>query len=88
MPSKALTIKDYLNELSPERKEVMQKLRETILQHLPNGFVEEMNYGMIGYVIPKSVYPPGYHCNPKFPLPFINIASQKIILRFTTWVCM
>ena len=77
MQSKALTIVEYLNELSQERREVMEKLRETILQNIPNGFVEEMNYGMIGYVVPHKIYPDGYHCNPKLPLPFINIASQK-----------
>ena len=36
-----------------------------------------MNYGMIGYVVPHSLYPAGYHCDPKQPLPFMNIASQK-----------
>lgn len=77
MQSKALTIDDYLMELPQERREVMVKLRETILEHLPDGFVEEMNYGMIGYVVPHLLYPEGYHCNPKSPLPFINIASQK-----------
>jgi uncharacterized protein YdhG (YjbR/CyaY superfamily) len=77
MLSKALTIPDYLNELPQERREVMEKLRETILQNISNGFVEEMNYGMIGYVVPHLIYPEGYHCNPKLPLPFINIASQK-----------
>ncbi|HET8809690.1 MAG TPA: DUF1801 domain-containing protein [Flavobacteriaceae bacterium] len=67
----------YIESLSEERKTVMQKLRETILTNLPNGFSEEMSYGMIGYVVPKSIYPNGYHCDPKLPLPFMNIASQK-----------
>ena len=56
----------------------MGALRQTILDHLPDGgIVEAMSYGMIGYVVPHSVYPAGYHCDPKLPLPFISIASQK-----------
>jgi len=52
-------------------------LRATIKKNLPKGFKETMNYGMIGYVVPHSKYPGGYHVDPKLPLPFINIASQK-----------
>lgn len=55
----------------------MQQLRQTFLEQLPAGFSETMSYGMIGYVVPHALYPPGYHCDPKLPLPFINIASQK-----------
>lgn len=77
MQSKAKTVDEYITELSDERKEVINMLRETIVKNIPSGFVEEMNYGMIGYVVPHSLYPDGYHCNPKLPLPFINIASQK-----------
>ena len=55
----------------------MQKLRASIVEHLPEGFVETMSYGMIAYAVPHSLYPKGYHVNPKLPLPFINIASQK-----------
>jgi uncharacterized protein YdhG (YjbR/CyaY superfamily) len=77
MQSKAETVEEYLNELPEERKEVMIKLREIILKNIPKGFTEEMSYGMIGYVVPHSLYPDGYHCNPKLPLPFLNIASQK-----------
>lgn len=55
----------------------MQKLRKSILDNLPEGFSETMSYGMIGYVVPHSIYPSGYHCNPKLPLPFINIGWQK-----------
>lgn len=55
----------------------MEKLRAVILENLPQGFVECMNYGMLGYVVPHSLYPDGYHCNPKLPLPFMNLASQK-----------
>ncbi len=68
---------EYLENLPEDRKEVMSKLREVILTNLPKGFHEEMNYGMIGYVVPKSIYPAGYHCDPKLPLPFLAMASQK-----------
>jgi uncharacterized protein YdhG (YjbR/CyaY superfamily) len=68
---------EYIAQLPEERKEVMQKLREVILKNLPKGFKEIMNYGMIGYVVPHEIYPKGYHCDSKLPLPFMNIASQK-----------
>jgi len=77
MQSTAKTPEDYINEVPPDRKEALQKLREVILKNLPEGFIEEMSYGMIGYVVPHSIYPKGYHCNTKLPLGFMNIASQK-----------
>jgi hypothetical protein len=77
MQSKATTQKQYLDELPDDRKGPVQKLRQQILDNLPKGCVEAINYGMLGYVIPHSVYPEGYHCNPKLPLPFMNLASQK-----------
>jgi uncharacterized protein YdhG (YjbR/CyaY superfamily) len=77
MQSKARTTKEYIAELPENRKEPILKLRETILKNLPRGFEEVMSYGMIGYVVPHSLYPAGYHVNPELPLPFINIASQK-----------
>lgn len=77
MQSSATTIEQYLIELPNDRKEAMSKLRTIILENLPYGFKEIMVYGMIGYVVPHSIYPSGYHCNPKVPLPFMNIASQK-----------
>ena len=67
----------YIGQLADDRKAAMTKLRQTILENLPEGFEETMSYGMIGYVVPKSIYPAGYHCDPKLPLPFISIASQK-----------
>lgn len=67
----------YINELPEDRKLVIEKLRKTILENLPEGFEETMSYGMIGYVVPHSIYPRGYHCNPKEPLPCMSIASQK-----------
>jgi uncharacterized protein YdhG (YjbR/CyaY superfamily) len=77
MPSTAKTVNDYLNELPEERKGDFSKLRERILNTIPKGFEEEMSYGMLGYVVPHSLYPNGYHCNPKLPLPFMSIGSQK-----------
>jgi uncharacterized protein YdhG (YjbR/CyaY superfamily) len=77
MNSKATTVNEYLDELLSDRKIAVNKLREVILKNLPDGFKEEINYGMIGYVVPHSLYSSGYHCDPKLPLPFMNIASQK-----------
>jgi len=77
MISKATTIEDYINQLPEDRIDGMERLRKVIKDNLPAGFQEEMSYGMIGYVVPFSIYPSGYHCNTKLPLPFMNIASQK-----------
>ena len=82
MQSKATTPDAYINELPDDRKMVISKLRDTILDNLPKGFKETMSYGMLGYVVPHSVYPDGYHCDPKTPLPFINLASQKNHIGF------
>ncbi|MEC0090251.1 DUF1801 domain-containing protein [Paenibacillus macquariensis] len=68
---------DYINQLPEERKAVISELRKIILESLPVGFEETMSYGFISYVVPHSLYPAGYHCNPKEPLPFMSIASQK-----------
>jgi uncharacterized protein YdhG (YjbR/CyaY superfamily) len=68
---------DYIDQLPEERKKAFNKLRKTVLDNIPKGYEECMNYGMLGYVVPKSIYPAGYHCDPKLPLPFTNIASQK-----------
>jgi uncharacterized protein YdhG (YjbR/CyaY superfamily) len=77
MQSKAATVEEYLDELPDDRKAVIKKLRQVIKKNLPKGFKETMSYGMIGYVVPHSLYPEGYHCTPELPLPFMNIASQK-----------
>ncbi len=77
MTSTATTVEAYLKELPDNRKEAIGKLRDVILTNLPSGFSEQMSYGMIGYVVPHSLYPHGYHCNPTLPLPFLNLASQK-----------
>jgi hypothetical protein len=77
MQSQAKTVPEYIDSLPPERKQIIIDLRKVILKNLPKGFQEEMNYGMIGYVVPHKLYPAGYHCDPKMPLPFLNVASQK-----------
>lgn len=77
MQSKAATVDAYLAELPAERQKAISELRKVIKKNLPKGFQECMNYGMIGYVVPHSKYPAGYHCDPKLPLPFMNVASQK-----------
>ncbi len=77
MQSKAVTVKEYLDSLPPDRKKIITDLRKVIVKNLPKGFEETMSYGMIGYVVPHKLYPKGYHCTPKLPLPFLNIASQK-----------
>tara|TARA_R110002124_G_scaffold287089_1_gene470270 strand:- start:47295 stop:47753 length:459 start_codon:yes stop_codon:yes gene_type:complete len=77
MQSAAKTPQQYIEELPEERKEVISKLRQTVIDNLPEGFKETMGYGMLAYIVPFSAYPDGYHCDPKTPLPFLNIASQK-----------
>ena len=77
MQSKTQTITEYMASISEDRVEPMQKLRETILANLDPRFKECMSYGMIGYVVPHEIYPAGYHCDPKLPLPMMNLASQK-----------
>ena len=77
MQSTAKTPKAYIESLPDERKKAISKLRKAILANIPDGFVEEMNYGMIGYLVPHKLYPAGYHVDPKQALPFMCIASQK-----------
>ena len=77
MQYQADNVDHYISQLPEERKEPVQKLREIVQKNLPKGFEEGILYKMIGFYVPHSIYPNGYHCNPKDPLPFINIASQK-----------
>lgn len=77
MKTEAKTVQEYLDNLPEERKEVFNKLRNTIKQNLPIGFEEGINYKMIGFYVPKSIYPSGYHFNKDLPLPFMNIVNQK-----------
>jgi hypothetical protein len=82
MTSKATTPAQYLAELPIDRRDAVQKLHDTIVQHMPKGFEAIMNYGMLGYVVPHAIYPAGYHCDPKLPLPFAGLASQKNSINF------
>ncbi|MDB4293215.1 DUF1801 domain-containing protein [Maribacter sp.] len=77
MQYKANSPEDYISQLPEERQPVVSEIRTIILDALPKGFEEQMSYGMLGYVVPHSRYPDGYHCDTKLPLPFINLASQK-----------
>lgn len=77
MQSKAKTVTEYLAGLPDDRRAAIQAIRAVILKNLSKGYEEGMQYGMIGYFVPHRVYPPGYHCDPKQPLPFASIASQK-----------
>lgn len=77
MTIEAETPDEYISKLPDGRKEAVSQLRDTVKKNLPPGFKECINYKMIGFVVPHSIYPLGYHCDPKLPLPFINIASQK-----------
>lgn len=77
MPTTATTPQEYVDSLPEDRKEAIQKLRAVISENIPEGFEECISYGMIGYVVPHSIYPSGYHVDNKLPLPFMNVASQK-----------
>lgn len=77
MQYKANTPEEYILQVPIDRKIALEKLRKTIKDNLPKGFEEGMQYGMITYYVPHSIYPNGYHCNPKEPLPFMSFASQK-----------
>ena len=77
MQYQANSPEEYISQVPESRQEALKKLRETIKTNLPEGFEEGIQYGMIGYYVPHSVYPDGYHCSPKEPLPFMSFASQK-----------
>ncbi len=77
MRSKAETPDEYVESLPDDRKAAISAIRKAVNDNLPEGFKECMAYGMIGWVVPHSLYPPGYHCDPKLPLGFMNLASQK-----------
>ncbi|MEZ7867408.1 MAG: DUF1801 domain-containing protein [Paludibacteraceae bacterium] len=77
MTTNPQTCDDYVAGLPADRKIVIEKLRKVLKENLPIGYEEEISYGMIGYVVPYSIYPAGYAVKPKVPLPLINLASQK-----------
>jgi hypothetical protein len=77
MQSTATTVDDYLASLPPDRRGAISAVREVILKNLDRDYEEGMQYGMIGYFVPHRVFPAGYHCDPRQPLPFAGLASQK-----------
>ena len=77
MQYKATSAEDYISQVPQERQNTLKRLRKTIVDNLPKGFEEGIQYGMIGYYVPHSIYPDGYHCTPETPLPFMSFASQK-----------
>lgn len=77
MTSDAKTVDEYIAGLPDDRKDAVSRLRDVINANIPEGFSEQMSYGHIGWVVPHSLYPAGYHCDPKLPLPFVSVASQK-----------
>jgi uncharacterized protein YdhG (YjbR/CyaY superfamily) len=77
-----MTVDGYISQVPEDRKEGINTLRKTILKNLPTGFEECISYGMVGYVVPQSIYPSGYHCDPKLPLPFMAFANQKNFISF------
>jgi hypothetical protein len=77
MRSESKTPQDYLDSLPEDRRKAVSDMRQAVLDNLPKGYVEGMGYGMLCYSVPHSLYPPGYHCDPKLPLGLMSIASQK-----------
>ena len=77
MQSNAKTVAEYLAELPDDRRQALTALRKLIMDNIDDGFREGVGYGMIGWSVPHSLYPPGYHCDPKQPLPYAGLASQK-----------
>jgi hypothetical protein len=77
MQSQAPTVAKYLAALSPDRRKAIATVRSAIKEHLPSGYAETMQYGMISYVVPLRLYPAGYLGKPDVPLPFVSLASQK-----------
>ena len=82
MKTEGTTPEQIIANCPEERQEAMIRLRKTINDNLPEGFKEGIGYGMIGYAVPHSLYPAGYHCDPKLPLPFMSFASQKNFIAF------
>jgi len=77
MRSKSHTVDEYLAGLASDRRKSMEVLRQELRRLLDPMLEEVLQYGMITYVIPHRVYPPGYHSRPTDPLPFLSVASQK-----------
>lgn len=82
MKAAGKTVKEILTTLPTDRAEPFNKLHDVIVQNMPNGFEAAISYGGLGYVVPHTIYPAGYHCKPSEPLPFAGIASQKNSINF------
>lgn len=76
------TVEEILANVPEDRLEAFNKLHTVIVENLPEGFEPAISYGGLGYVVPHSIYPGGYHCKPIEPLPFAGIASQKKSINF------
>jgi uncharacterized protein YdhG (YjbR/CyaY superfamily) len=77
MPAKPASVKEYLDSLPEDRRKALAKVRAAVNKGLPKGYKEGVQYGMIGWSVPHSIFPKGYHCDPKQPVPFAGLASQK-----------
>lgn len=77
MPTKPKTVAEYLKSLPEDRRKAVKTIRDAVNRSLPKGYKEGIQYGMIGWFVPHSLYPAGYHCDPKQPVPFVSLASQK-----------
>lgn len=77
MQIQADSVEDYISKIPEERQEVFRKIFNAVNDNLPQGFKENISYGMVGWAVPLETYPAGYHCTPGSPLPFISLASQK-----------
>lgn len=75
--SETVTPESYIQNVPQDKQAAVARLHQTLSQHLPQGFEATIGYKMLAYVVPKNLYPNGYHCDPKLPLPFINVAAQK-----------
>ncbi|MFM9945628.1 MAG: DUF1801 domain-containing protein [Bacteroidia bacterium] len=82
MKANGKTIKEILTNLPIDRAEPFNKLHDVIVKNLPKGFEAAISYGGLGYVVPHTIYPAGYHCKPSEPLPFAGLASQKNSINF------
>lgn len=82
MKANGITVNEILSNLPADRKESFNKLHDVIVKNLPKGFEAAISYGGLGYVIPHTLYPAGYHCKPSEPLPFAGLASQKNSINF------
>lgn len=72
-----MSLKDFTDQLPAERAEATKQLQAIFSKNLPKGFEEKASAKALEYVVPHSLYPEGYHCNPKQALPFISIMNQK-----------